>query len=440
MLLMLIAPPFLIMGLPPWLIRKAMEKPGVARTARFLTHPVVAFLAYNVTFIGWHFPEMYNWALVSHDLLILQHLMFLAVAVMMWWPVVNPVLELERIPTGPLLMVYVFAFGIPSTVVSAFITLSDSVFYPWYELAPRVTSLSPLDDQRLGGLIMWIPGMLVFWAGISAVFFRWTKDEYQSWGRGKDRRAPPALLILLSVLAPATVGAQDEPPPSVDWEVEAEVGASFFFGATDQNIVSTKLAAERDGEKFELENDFSFLYGEATDDQGSRFVNKRSWRVESNVDYQGFTWINPYFFGEVRYNLEKKIKRRYKGGAGAKISVLDSEVSRLDFALAMLGEKTFEANGGDGGEEFLGRWTGEVNFRRSFSEGRAVLETEVEYNPGFREFDDFTFEAETSLTLQLSEIVRLRLTVEDDYDNKAKDRGALSNNDGRVLFSVLAAF
>ena len=86
-------------------------------------------------------------------------------------------------------MMYIFAFGIPTTVVSAFITLSDSVFYPWYEVAPRVSSLSPLEDQRLGGLIMWIPGMLIFWVGITAVFFRWTKDEYGSWG--KERRAMP---------------------------------------------------------------------------------------------------------------------------------------------------------------------------------------------------------------------------------------------------------
>jgi putative membrane protein len=183
MLLMLVMPPFLLLGIPPWLIRKAMERRSVARIARILTHPVVAYLAYNITFIGWHIPRMYNWALVSHDLHIVQHLMFMAVAVMMWWPVVNPVPELERIPTGPLLMMYVFAFGIPSTVVSAFITLSDKVLYPWYEMAPRITSLSPLDDQRLGGLIMWIPGMLIFWVGISAVFFRWTKDEYRSWGK-----------------------------------------------------------------------------------------------------------------------------------------------------------------------------------------------------------------------------------------------------------------
>jgi putative membrane protein len=196
MLLMMVMPPFLILGVPPWLIRKAMERPVVARSARILTHPVVAYLAYNVTFIGWHVPQMYNWALVNHDLHILQHLMFMGVAVMMWWPVVNPVPELERIPTGPLLMMYVFAFGIPSTILSAFITLSDTVFYPWYALAPRVTSLSPLEDQRLGGLIMWIPGMLIFWVGITAVFFRWTKDEYGSWGRGTGDATGDAKALL----------------------------------------------------------------------------------------------------------------------------------------------------------------------------------------------------------------------------------------------------
>ncbi len=191
MLLMLVMPPFLIMGVPPWLIRKAMERRWVERTGRALTHPVVAYLAYNIVFIGWHVPRMYNWALVNHDLHIVQHLTFMAVAVMMWWPVVNPLPELERIPTGPLLMMYVFAVGIPSTLVSAFITLSDHVFYPWYAVAPRVTSLSPLDDQRLGGLIMWIPGMLIFWVAISAVFFRWAKDEFGSW-KHEEAEEPPA--------------------------------------------------------------------------------------------------------------------------------------------------------------------------------------------------------------------------------------------------------
>jgi hypothetical protein len=294
---------------------------------------------------------------------------------------------------------------------------------------------------------MWIPGMLIFWVGISAVFFRWTKDEYASWGGGKGKKALAGLILLLAgvpkpALAQDTIPptSQDPPPPSVDWSVDTEVGASAFFGAKDQTTVASKLGLVRVGEAFEVETDLSFLYGESTDDQGDNFVNKRSWEVASNVDYRGFSRANPYFFGSVLASLEKKIDRRYKGGVGAKFTLLDSEVSRLDLALAIMGEKTFEADGGNGDEEFLGRWTGAASYRRSFSDDRAVFEAGVDYNPGFRTFDNFTFEAEGSLAFRLSEIVSLKLSVEDNYDNRAKDRGALSNNDGRVLFSVLASF
>ena len=190
MLVMLVMPPLLIAGLPDWLIRAGLRVRGVRLVARVLTHPVVAFVAYNAVFIGWHFPGMYNWALINHNAHILQHLMFMGVSVMMWWPVVNPVEELEVIPTGPLLILYVFVFGIPATALSAILTLSDTVFYPWYAMAPRVTGLSALDDQRLGGLIMWVPGMLIFWTAMTVVFFRWTKDEYRDWGGWGREKVP----------------------------------------------------------------------------------------------------------------------------------------------------------------------------------------------------------------------------------------------------------
>jgi len=188
LLLMLIMPPLLIWGLPPELIRKALQYRPVLAVGRFLTHPVIAYVAYNVVFIFWHFPHWYNLALMDHTVHIVQHLSFMVVAVMMWWPIMSPVRELVRIPTGPFLMAWIFLFGIPGTVVSALITLSNDVLYTWYAAAPRITALSPLDDQRLGGLIMWIPGMMVFWVAITVVFFRWTSYEYRSW-----REDPEAL-------------------------------------------------------------------------------------------------------------------------------------------------------------------------------------------------------------------------------------------------------
>ncbi|MGH7546232.1 MAG: cytochrome c oxidase assembly protein [Gemmatimonadota bacterium] len=186
--LMLIVPPLWLLGLPAWLVRRALRVRGVRPVARSLTHPLVAYVAYNVVFLGWHLPIFYNAALVNHDLHIVQHLMFLAAATMMWWPVLNPASELQRLPEGLLQMAYLFAFAVPATAVSAFITMSDEVLYWFYEGAPRLFGLTPLEDQRLGGLLMWVPGMLIFWAAISAVYFRWTKDEIRSWRKAPESR------------------------------------------------------------------------------------------------------------------------------------------------------------------------------------------------------------------------------------------------------------
>ena len=243
------------------------------------------------------------------------------------------------------------------------------------------------------------------------------------------------LLLPLSAVAP-----QEEAPPPPEWSFESEVGASIFFGASDQTTIATKIGVDRKSSLFEVESDFSYLYGEATDSEGKSFVNKRSWEVASNLDYRGFSRLNPYVFGSARSSLEKKIDLRYKGGAGAKVTALDSETTHLDVALAVLAEKTFEDSEDNGDEETLARWAGEVNLRRSFSEERMVLTFEVDFSPVFDEADNYTVKAESGLAFRVSEILSLKLSVVDNYDSRAEDRGARDNNDGRVLFSVLAAF
>jgi putative membrane protein len=181
LIMTLIVPPLWLLGLPRWALRPLLRRRTVRACARSLTAPLVAFALYNVIFIGWHFPALYNWALVRHDAHIFQHLMFLGAGVLMWWPVVSPVPELERLPT-PARMLYLFALGIPMSIVSALITLAGQALYPWYEAAPRVFALTALDDQQLGGLIMWVPGMLVFWIAITIIFFRWSRrEEREEW-------------------------------------------------------------------------------------------------------------------------------------------------------------------------------------------------------------------------------------------------------------------
>lgn len=181
LLLTLIMAPLLLVGTPAFLVRPLLKYRPVYATARALTSPLVGFAVYNVVMAGWHLPKLYNWALENHTVHIVQHLMFIASAVMVWWPVADPVPELSRITT-PVRMVYLFALGIPMSIISALITLSANPLYTWYEAAPRIFNISTLGDQQFGGLIMWVPGMMVYWVAITIIFFRWSRrEEKEEW-------------------------------------------------------------------------------------------------------------------------------------------------------------------------------------------------------------------------------------------------------------------
>ena len=186
LIITLIVPPLWLMGLPEWALRPVLRRTSLHATARALTGPIVAFLVYNVVFVGWHFPAMYNWALVDHNVHILQHMMFIGAAMLLWWPIVDPIPELSRMQ-APVRLLYMAVLGIPMSIVSAIITFAERAMYPWYADAPRVfDSLSAVDDQQLGGVIMWVPGMLVFWIALTIVFFRWSRREQQEETRERE--------------------------------------------------------------------------------------------------------------------------------------------------------------------------------------------------------------------------------------------------------------
>lgn len=172
LVLTFVAPPLLLLGTPGWMLRPALSVRPVAAVARFVTTPRVAFAIFNLTLATWHLPPLYNSAMYYHPVHIGQHLMFLVTAVIVWWPLLSPLPELPRL-SYPGQMLYSFLMTLPMTVVSIFIVYSDHVLYPAYASAPRLWGLSPLEDQRLGGLIMWIPGGLFFYLLASVIFFRW---------------------------------------------------------------------------------------------------------------------------------------------------------------------------------------------------------------------------------------------------------------------------
>jgi putative membrane protein len=175
-LLALVAPPLLLLGTPGWLLRSLLRYPVVARTARILTMPLVAFTSFNIVFMVWHLPVLYEATLHDESVHIFEHLLFMATGVLNWWAILSPLPELPRLPP-PAQIVYLFLDGVPMTVLSALIVFASAVLYPTYAAAPRIMDLSAMADQQIAGLIMWMPGGMIYLAALSIVFFAWLGRE-----------------------------------------------------------------------------------------------------------------------------------------------------------------------------------------------------------------------------------------------------------------------
>jgi putative membrane protein len=176
LLLTMVLPPLLIAGTPGWLIDAATRRAPVRGVARFLTHPVVAGVLFSAVLLVWHTVDAYDLMMRNHDVHVVTHLMFMVTAVLLWWPVTSPSAVLPRLGPG-IGMLYLFLVQIPMQILGAIITFADAPLYPWYSVAARTWGLSPLDDQKLGGLLMWIPGNLWIWGAMSVLFFQWARRE-----------------------------------------------------------------------------------------------------------------------------------------------------------------------------------------------------------------------------------------------------------------------
>jgi putative membrane protein len=189
--------PLLILGLPAWLVAAIVRKPSVARAARFLGHPLIGGGIFIVSLVLWHTVPYYDLMMRNHNIHIACHLTFMVTSVMAWWCVCSPLPEAGRL-AEPAQMLYLFLLGIPMQIVAAVITLSNTVLYPWYATAPRVWGLSPLDDQQLGGLLMWVPGGLGLWIAITVVWLAWARKSGPERGVGTRKGAgsdePPLTL------------------------------------------------------------------------------------------------------------------------------------------------------------------------------------------------------------------------------------------------------
>jgi putative membrane protein len=176
-LMMLVAAPLIVAGKPlavfmwgfPSGTRRRLGtwiNSGAVRSGwRFLHAPLMAWSLHAVILWAWHFPAWFQASLASDAVHALQHFSFLASALLFWSSLFASRAQIHQ--GGAVL--YVLSTAIHTGILGALLTFSQRIWYPAYLHTTDHWGLTPLEDQQLGGLIMWVPAGFIFIA--AGMFF-----------------------------------------------------------------------------------------------------------------------------------------------------------------------------------------------------------------------------------------------------------------------------
>jgi putative membrane protein len=194
--LMLVAAPLLVLGRPLpvflWALadgpRATLGRSGqrgwFSSTWKLLTQPLTAWLLHALALWIWHAPPLFNAVLVNRGVHDLQHITFLFTALLFW----SALLHARAREMQGAAIIYLFTTTVHSSVLGALITFGSKPWYQSYLQTAPHWGLSALEDQQLGGLIMWVPASFVY-IGIALVLLaRWIQRSGQATGAGAERR------------------------------------------------------------------------------------------------------------------------------------------------------------------------------------------------------------------------------------------------------------
>jgi putative membrane protein len=181
LLFTLVAPPLLIAGMPAWMWRDILRPRWLFLAFRFLTRPIVALILFNGLLLFTHWPELVEASVRSELAHFSLHVLLFGSAIVMWWPVMSPLVELPAL-TPPAQMLYLFAQSLAPTIPASFLTFGHALLYPVYGAFPRIWGISALNDQLIAGLLMKLVGGFILWGFVATIFFRWhAREERDGW-------------------------------------------------------------------------------------------------------------------------------------------------------------------------------------------------------------------------------------------------------------------
>jgi putative membrane protein len=196
LLLMLVAAPLLLGGGPITLTLR-VSTPSVRRRLLWVLHspvvkaisfPVVTWVLFAAVNWGWHFSTLYDEALENTALHYVQHATFLAAALLFWWPITGVDPSPWRMPY-PVRLFYLFLALPQNSFLGVALLSAGTVLYPHYVTNGRSWGPGPLEDQQLGGILMWVAGDICFLVAMVVVIWAWMRAEERKTARLDERLA-----------------------------------------------------------------------------------------------------------------------------------------------------------------------------------------------------------------------------------------------------------
>jgi cytochrome c oxidase assembly factor CtaG len=189
LLLVLVVPPLLLMGAPVVMVLRGLpgflQRPVFVTVARnrvmrritaTLLHSHVALGLFLATLWLWHVPQLYSSAVTDDWVHVLEHTTFFWPAIFFWWNVVDSWPFRARL-SAPRRLLYIFIATAGLKLVGVLITVSGQVLYTAYLLPRDGTAFDALEDQRIGGLIMWMGGGIYMIIPLAVIFFTWAQQD-----------------------------------------------------------------------------------------------------------------------------------------------------------------------------------------------------------------------------------------------------------------------
>jgi cytochrome c oxidase assembly factor CtaG len=194
LLLIMIAPPlllitnpmpFMLWGLPASWRLKVGEGIGrllhrhssVRRNLRLATSPGITWLAWVIMVFGWHDPTLYNAALQYEWVHNIEHLTFFTAGLLFWWRVTGAGPRIHK--QASLLGRIAFVIGAipPNMLTGVVLAFASEPIYTYYLAVPRLWNLSVMADQQIGGVIMWVPGSMMYIIAALILVYRLLDNE-----------------------------------------------------------------------------------------------------------------------------------------------------------------------------------------------------------------------------------------------------------------------